>query len=394
MLGCSDSSADAARHRIDAQLARLDRMALVVPRRAGAIDDAFFVDRFEVTNERYLAFCRDHAYEPTDGDSFLRHLREPGAEDVDDLLQHPVVFVSAADAEAYARAYDKALPTQQQWADVAAALSARGTAWASFIANVSEHDLRGPTRVGTFQSGRTRDASDVAPPVYDLVGNVAEWTATAGSNADERRVSGGSFAEAFPESAEFAAALRTPAVEYAGDRNFALGFRCVVGRAKDVVRALLDDLALVPASDRERAYDALAPFGEPLRRVVDALRFERGTVDTLRAGAGDDDFVIPLEDGSLVVCDVGGTVRRFDARDGSVLAERGGFAELYHAIVADVDRDGRPELLIGANADPRDGSLDPARWRALFLDADRARLDLVRMDDFARSPLTEFAPDA
>lgn len=390
---CADPREDDARRRIDALLARLDRMALVVPRRAGGIDDAFFVDRFEVTNERYLAFRRDSGYEPTDGDSFLRHLREPAAQDVADLMQHPVVFVSAADAEAYATAQGKQLPSQQQWADVAAALSARGTAWASFIANVSQHDLRGPTRVGTFQSGRTRAASDVSPPVYDLVGNVAEWTRTEGSVADQRRVCGGSFAEKFQESDAFAASLRDPPVEFVGDRNFALGFRCVVGDAKGLVRSLLADLAHASAEDRARAFEALAPFGEPLRRVIDALRFESGTLDVVRAGSGDDDLVIALEDGSLVVCDVTGNVRRYDSRSGAVLAQRGGFSEFYHAIPCDVDRDGTSELLIGTNADPRDGKLDPATWRLLFLDADRARLDLVRMDDFERTPLDEFVPD-
>lgn len=393
VVGCGDSSADAARRRIDAQLARLDRMALVVPRRANAIDDAFFVDRFEVTNERYLAFCRDSGYEPSDGDGFLRHLRDARARDADDLLQHPVVFVSAVDAEAYAHASAKTLPTQQQWADVAAALSARGTAWASFIANASQHDLRGPTRVGTFQSGRTRADSEVAPPVYDLVGNVAEWTSTAGLTDDQRRVCGGSFAEAFPESDAFAASLRDPPMEYASDRNFALGFRCVVGDAKGLVRALLDDLALVPAEDRARAFDALAPFGRPLRRVVDALRFEQATRDAVLVGVGDDDLVIPLDDGSIVVCDDSGSVRRLDPRDGSVRARREGFAEFYHGIAADLDRDGRTELLIGTNADPPDGALDPATWRMLFLSAAARRLDLVRMDDYSRLPLDEFVPD-
>ncbi|MCC7170282.1 MAG: SUMF1/EgtB/PvdO family nonheme iron enzyme [Planctomycetes bacterium] len=390
---CSDSGEDDARRRVDALLARLDRMALVVPRRADAIDDAFFVDRFEVTNERFLAFRRDSGYEPIDGDSFLRHLREPMERDVGDLMQYPVVFVSAADAEAFATAEGKQLPTQQQWSDVAAALSARGTAWASFIANVSQHDLRGPTRVGTFQSGRTRAASEVAPPVYDLVGNVAEWTKTAGVVADQRRVCGGSFAEKFLESDAFAASLREPPVEFVDDRNFALGFRCVIGDAKGLVRTLLADLAVVMPEDRARAFDALVPFGEPLRRVIDALRFESGTRDIVRAGSGDDDLVIPVEDGSVVVCAVSGSIRRFDPRSGAVLAQRDGFAEFYHAIACDVDRDGTSELLVGTNADPRDGKLDPTTWRLLFLDADRARLDLVRMDDFERTPLDEFVPD-
>jgi formylglycine-generating enzyme required for sulfatase activity len=77
--------------------------------------DAFYIDKYEVTNGRYLAFVKatDHRV-PQNPKNPTRNLWQ-GAEISESLVDRPVVNVDWTDAEAYCRWAGKRLPTEAEW---------------------------------------------------------------------------------------------------------------------------------------------------------------------------------------------------------------------------------------------------------------------------------------
>jgi len=190
--------------------------------------DGFWMDSAPVTNQRFAAFVRDTGYRtfaetvpdeadypgalpdmlfagslvfiqpdgPVDlsnvtnwwkyvGGADWRHPGGPGTS-LDGLEQHPVVHVTFADAEAFARWEQKDLPTEAEWEFAArGGLDAASFAWGPdflpgdrHMANtwqgrfpIEHHSTDGYERtspIGTF------------PPngygLFDMIGNVWEWT--------------------------------------------------------------------------------------------------------------------------------------------------------------------------------------------------------------------------
>jgi formylglycine-generating enzyme len=120
--------------------------------------------------------------------SFGTEWRHPwgGESNVDALLDHPVVHVAYADAEAYARWAGKDLPTEAEWE-----LAARGGldrqpyAWGSELAPGGK--MMANYWQGVFPHENLRhDGYERTSPVrsfppngyglYDMIGNVWEWT--------------------------------------------------------------------------------------------------------------------------------------------------------------------------------------------------------------------------
>jgi formylglycine-generating enzyme required for sulfatase activity len=156
---------------------------------------AFYIDRYEVTNEDYQVFVQatGHPAPPHWGSKTVPR----GGE------RHPVVFVSFADAEAYAQWAGKRLPTAEEWEVAARGPDRREWPWGNafsekenvFVCNSMEYwqVVKGapsttPVDHPAFANGES------AFRVHGMGGNVWEWTASAAGDGEKFRVlKGGSF---------------------------------------------------------------------------------------------------------------------------------------------------------------------------------------------------------
>jgi formylglycine-generating enzyme required for sulfatase activity len=127
---------------------------------------AYYMDKYEVTNADYQAFVRATGRRhPPD---WLGPTRPPGP------ARGPVVSVSWDDADAYCRWAGKRLPTEAEWEKAARGFEGRLYPWGNQFelgyANIGG-GRNGPVAVGSYPKGQTPLG------VYDLSGNVWEWTA-------------------------------------------------------------------------------------------------------------------------------------------------------------------------------------------------------------------------
>jgi serine/threonine-protein kinase len=155
--------------------------------------DAFWIDRYEVTNERFARFVADSGYQTEAeqrGWGWVQidadweevqgaNWQHPGGPDsnVDDKQNHPVVLVSWNDADAYCRWAGKQLPGEAQWEKAARGPSlAEGYAWGeafnASLTNTKESERASTTPVGSFSP-----QADSPYGVADMTGNVGEWVA-------------------------------------------------------------------------------------------------------------------------------------------------------------------------------------------------------------------------
>lgn len=134
---------------------------------------AYRIDKYEVTNLQYKQFI--DATGRRSPSHFRNRTFPPGKAD------HPVTFVSWNDADAYCRWAGKRLPTDAEWEKAARGTDKRTFAWGNeFDINHANTPVRwerlkldgDTTPVGAFESG-------ISPyGVYDMSGNVWEWTAS------------------------------------------------------------------------------------------------------------------------------------------------------------------------------------------------------------------------
>lgn len=143
--------------------------------------DAYEMSVYPVTNAQYQRFVVDTGREPpqdwTDGTY------------PENRADHPVVWVTCEDAEAYTDYARGRLPTFPEWHYAARGVDDRLFPWGYEIdkprCNTAELGAEGTTPVGTFRDG-------VSPfGCYDMVGNVWEWTGTPYDDARNFRVACG-----------------------------------------------------------------------------------------------------------------------------------------------------------------------------------------------------------
>lgn len=175
--------------------------------------DAYRIDIYPTTNLDYEQFIRDTGHRPP---QHWTGLRCPSA-----LYDHPVVWVTWHDADAYARWAGKALPTVNQWEKAARGAKGRAYPWGNdptaAKCNTAESGIGGTTSVTRYQSG-------VSPyGAYDLCGNVWEWCSTPGTDGPDRyHLKGSAFSSPFERGAP---ALANAANSTMKDND--TGFRCI-----------------------------------------------------------------------------------------------------------------------------------------------------------------------
>ena len=127
--------------------------------------DEFWIDQTEVTNAQYAVCVEAGECQPTEND---RYYSDP---DFDD---HPVVYVTWYQANAYCESLGKDLPTEAQWEKAARGTDGRTYPWGESLDcdHANYDDCAGGTLpIGSLPAG-------ISPyGVYDMAGNVWEWTA-------------------------------------------------------------------------------------------------------------------------------------------------------------------------------------------------------------------------
>jgi formylglycine-generating enzyme required for sulfatase activity len=177
--------------------------------------DAFYIDKYPVTNAEYAKFVEATSYPPPP------NWEETGGNYPPDMANHPVAFVNWFDAQEYAAWAGKRLLTEAEWEKAARGTDGRVYPWGDWfdkaMCNASEAGIGGTTPVGKYSP-----FGDSPYKVCDMAGNVWEWTANdwaPGSSSKVQR--GGSFVN--PGS------YARCAYRYLGvpePRNPNVGFRC------------------------------------------------------------------------------------------------------------------------------------------------------------------------
>ena len=163
---------------------------LIIPPRE-QFEDQFYMSRFEVTNREFKKFLLATSYRSSIRRDFLRHWE--GDKYPDWAADFPAVWVSSSDAAAYCRWIGGELPSETQWEKAARGGSgARAFPWGETPPSQSM------VNCASGQAEPVGDrAQDISPfQVYDLGGNVSEFTRSTVSNRpDEFIIRGGSFVE-------------------------------------------------------------------------------------------------------------------------------------------------------------------------------------------------------
>jgi formylglycine-generating enzyme required for sulfatase activity len=127
---------------------------------------AFYIDRYEVTNGQYARFVeKTKRKKPKNWE--VEGLKE-------DKKNHPVVFVTYADARSFCEWAGKRLPTEEEWEKAARGADGRPYPWGkefnAGFANTSVSGIVGTAEVGRFEKGASPYGA------HDMAGNVWEWT--------------------------------------------------------------------------------------------------------------------------------------------------------------------------------------------------------------------------
>lgn len=144
--------------------------------------EAFYIDKFEVTNAQFEEFILDGGYQnqglwTVEGWDFIQknQIKTPlhyGENTVSTEPGHPVIGVSWYEADAYATWAGKRLPTEAEWEKAARGLNARIYPWG---------DTMDFTKLSYFPHGTklqlVGNFPDGASPygVMDMAGSVWEW---------------------------------------------------------------------------------------------------------------------------------------------------------------------------------------------------------------------------
>jgi len=190
----------------------------------------FYIDKYEVTYKEYKEFL-----EATGHRSLTEWIEKfiPG----DD---YPVVGVNWYNADAYCKWKGKRLPTQDEWEFAARGDERRIYPWgndnpdgtrgnfADINADVPWRDKSSDDRYKYLAPAKAYPEGATPEGVYNLGGNVKEWTANVNTEKETAITKGGSFENAFDDMSP---ADQRP---YKLDTiDYTLGFRCACNNTQD-----------------------------------------------------------------------------------------------------------------------------------------------------------------
>jgi serine/threonine-protein kinase len=138
--------------------------------------DAFYIDKYEVTNALFEEFVKATGYQ-TEAERSKWNITWRTYYTAE-RKKHPVTCISWDDANAYCKWADKRLPTEAEWEKAARGTDGRrwpwGDVWDASRLNSAEtphHETWATTPVGNYPNG----ASPYG--VLDMAGNAMEWCA-------------------------------------------------------------------------------------------------------------------------------------------------------------------------------------------------------------------------
>ena len=140
--------------------------------------DAYYIDKYEVTNGRYRKFVRATGHRPP------QHLKDPsrnlwqGTVMPESIADRPVINVDWFDAEAYCKWAGRRLPTEAEWEKAARGTDDRRFPWGNVEPTHKHLNFNQRWQgektlmpVGSYEAGKSPFG------VYDMAGNVWEWVA-------------------------------------------------------------------------------------------------------------------------------------------------------------------------------------------------------------------------
>ncbi|MFO0707945.1 MAG: formylglycine-generating enzyme family protein [Nitrospira sp.] len=138
--------------------------------------DNFYIDKYEMTNGRYLEFVKATGHRiPQNPKNPTRNLWQ-GDTITESLAERPVVNVDWNDAAAYCKWAGKRLPTEAEWEKAAKGTADRRFPWGNVEPtnkhlNFNQQWIGEKTLmpVGSYEAGKSPFG------VYDMAGNVWEW---------------------------------------------------------------------------------------------------------------------------------------------------------------------------------------------------------------------------
>lgn len=188
--------------------------------------DAFYIDKFEVTNQQYKRFIDQTKRRPPG--HWVEGTFPRGME------KYPVYGVSWEDAVAYARWAGKRLPTEAEWEKAARGTDGLLYPWGDKPDPKKCNAYESKARQGTYGPDSLdpvdAHADGVSPyGAYNMTGNVWEWVATESGNGGHLLCGGSCGKYIF----DIPVTRRSAAGGVADDVGYTfIGFRC----AKDAAR--------------------------------------------------------------------------------------------------------------------------------------------------------------